>query len=226
MISYPNKNSKIIYLIGLTGGIGSGKSAVDDILKTMRIPVIDCDKLTKLLYDTDMKFNFDLIYTFGYDIGIMDEGLLTPIKVDKKKLAGKVFDNPTSITKLNNLCFPYICDLIKCGLELPSINRHHIVFIDAPTLFETSLNTEFAFNEIWTISVSRNTQLQRIKKRNPELSQEDIEKRIDVQISDSERRFKSDVVIYNDGSKEELEEQVVREVKRLQEGVRNKLTVK
>lgn len=176
-------------IVGITGGITSGKSAVTRYLKRHNFYVIDCDKITDALYENSEEFNQGLLNLFGNKI-IYDG------KISRSKLGSIVFSNKAEMKKLNNFAFPYILRQIEYEMEC---NKDlDIIFIDAPTLFESGLNQLIPFTDIWVVSVSVSTQMLRLKRRKSYLSANAINNILNSQWTDEERRKYATFVLNND----------------------------
>lgn len=178
-------------LIGLTGGIASGKSTVTKYLLKKGFVVIDCDKITADLYKNNEEFIGGLVSLFGGSI--MEKG-----KVSKKKVASIVFNNADELQKLNSYAFPFLISEILYQIDFNS--SEEVVFIDAPVLFEYGLHEVLSFTDIWVVSVSRTVQIERLKKRNPDLSEKDILDRLNKQWSDETKCALSTYIITNKGT--------------------------
>lgn len=184
-------------LIGITGGIGSGKSTVAKILKKS-FPVINMDDLTSLAYSSSEK---ELEKEFGKEIFI--DG-----KVDKKALGKIVFADEKKLKKLNDLLHPKI---IKETLALAKKERG-IVFVECPLLFEANL--ENIFDEIWLVVARYEKRLQRIISRD-DIDEAFAERKMASQSDDSNKIKKSDIIIHNDGDLAALEKEVSLEIEKL-----------
>lgn len=183
-------------IIGITGGICSGKSEVSKFLLDHKCEVIDCDRISHLLYAQDW-FVEGLCKLFGSVI-------LTDGKFDKTKLRKLVFSSETSLDKLNKYCHKHIFNIVKKDLGIYKISNIPVVFIDAPVLFESSMDKEIDFDEIIVVSASRETQIERLKLRNPDLTETEISGILDAQMSADEREHRGTIVIDNNGTKEDL----------------------
>lgn len=176
-------------IIGITGGICSGKSHVSDRLRYKGYYVIDCDKITDELYNYQY-FTDGLRHIFGKKIIYNKE-------VNRGKLGALVFKDPKEMKKLNNYCLPFIFkeinkqlnDCVKQGLD--------VVFIDAPILFESGLQNEVPFTDFWVISVEPYNQVARLKKRKPYLTSRAIHNILDSQLSNKERLQYATYVLEN-----------------------------
>lgn len=176
-------------IIGITGGICSGKSHVSTRLRGKGFYVIDCDKITDELYNHQY-FTDGLRHLFGKKIIYNKE-------VNRGKLGGLVFKNPKEMQKLNNYCLPFIFKEVKKQLNACIEAGMEVVFIDAPTLFESGLNNEIDFTDIWVISVEQYIQVARLKRRKPYLTSYAIRNIFNNQLSNSERVQYATYVIEN-----------------------------
>lgn len=185
-------------LVGITGNIGSGKSTVCNIIKNKAFSVISCDEKTEEAYKIAKT---QLQLTFGKEIYDGES-------VDKKKLAQIVFNNNELRKKLNDILHPVILEIIKM-----EVNRFNgAVFVEVPLLFEAGFQS--FFDEIWLVISSKSKIIDRVKLRD-DISKEDVEKRINSQISDNEKIEKANVVIRNDSSLDKLEQDVNEEIVKL-----------
>jgi dephospho-CoA kinase len=182
--------------IGLTGGIGSGKSTVSKLLADLGAPIIDADKVGHAIYAPDGPAYPDMIAAFG-------DGILAPDRtIDRKKLGPIVFADPTALKRLNSIVHPKMfarmremVDAMRTGGE-----RKPIV-IEAAILVEA--NWQPLFNEIWLVVASRERVIERVE-RDRGLKPEQTEARIKAQLSDNDRRKYATTVVTNNGTIDEL----------------------
>ena len=188
--------------IGLTGGIGSGKSTVTKILAELGAPVIDADKVGHAVYQPDGPAYPEMIAAFG-------EGILAPDRtIDRKKLGPIVFADPEALKRLNAIMHPTMFTRMRemvTGMRTEG-ERKPIV-IEAAVLIEA--NWQPLFEEIWLVTTSQERVIERVEKERG-LAREQIEARIRSQLSDDERRHHTTEVIANDGSIEELRSKVAK----------------
>lgn len=190
-------------IIGITGGITAGKSAVTSFLLSKGFIVIDCDKITDNLYLNNSDFVNGLVDLFGEKIIVNGE-------VNRGKIGGIVFGSKKQLSKLNSYCKPYIFDIIKNQLEYYESIGTNIIFIDAPTLFEYGVDEVIPFTDIWVVSVNRATQIQRLKRRKPYLSMQAMQNIFDSQWDDVSRRTKATFVLNNDkGNRRLLKNRII-----------------
>ena len=185
--------------IGLTGGIGTGKAVVSNLLNDLGATVVNADLLGHEAY-LPGTVGFDMVVdSFGDQI-VGDDGT-----VDRKKLGPIVFSSPQNMAKLNAIMHPLIRNMIQAQLEEYSSNGTDVVVVEAEVLIEA--NWVDLFDEVWVVTSGKETVIERLKARNS-LSREDAIIRIDSQMSTEERIDHSDVVISNDKTIDELTDNV------------------
>lgn len=174
------------YLIGLTGGIASGKSTVSAWFKEAGITVIDADQIAHLLMAPKEK-NWQLIVeNFGQEILNPDQ------TIDRQKLGKIVFNDSKKLTQLNQLVQPAIHE--KILQKIVSYTNEPVVVLDIPLLFEQ--NYQELVDQIVVVFVDEKTQIDRLKERN-NLTQEEALAKINAQMPLSEKKNRADVVIDN-----------------------------
>jgi len=188
--------------IGLTGGIGSGKSTAAKILAELGAPAIDADKVGHEIYQPGAPAYQELIDAFG-------EGILAPDRtIDRRKLGPIVFADPAALKRLNAIVHPKMFARMS---EMVAAMRHggetRPIVIEAAILIEA--NWQSLFDEIWLVTAAREHVIDRVE-RDRGLKPEQIEARIRAQLSDEERRKCATSVIHNDGTLEELRAAVTR----------------
>lgn len=189
-------------VIGVTGGIGSGKSTVSRILKDLGAKIVDADKIARKILVKGGKPLEDVVNYFGKEILDSDGEL------NRKKLADIVFNKSEKLTVLNKITHGYIAEeIIKAVSSYKADNAADIIVIDAPIPIEHGFIDQS--DEIWVVTANREVRISRIMERNG-LSREDAEKRIDSQQSDEAYLSIADEIIVNEGSIEELENTVAK----------------
>ncbi len=187
-------------IIGLTGGIGSGKSTVTDYLIARGFPVLDADKIAREIVLPGSEMLIQLVSVFGKTI-LMQDGSL-----DRKKLGAIVFSDTEKKKTLDGLMHTRILELIHDRiLQYREDSVHKVIFIDAPLLFETGLDK--SASEIWVIDVDEETRIKRIMERDG-LKREDIAMRISNQMTRDEKNKRADVILDNTGDQETLYQQI------------------
>ena len=187
-------------IIGLTGGIASGKSTVTQLLAQLGAHVIDADKLGHNAYVSGSEA-FDLVVSvFGGDT-VGSDG-----EIDRKVLGTKVFGNAESLKKLTDIVWPAIKQM--AAQEILSVKEQRpeqVIVLEAAVLFEAGW--EDIVDEVWSTIVDREVAIERASNRDG-TDRSQIEARIDAQISNKERKEKADRLIDNSGSEADLQAQV------------------
>lgn len=186
-------------LIGLTGGIASGKSTVATILKQLGATVINADELSREVVQPGNEAWKEIVGTFGADILQSDQTL------DRKKLRTMVFNSPEARKKLEAIIHPKVRALAEERIrELAAAGRSTIVY-EVPLLFEGQLH--LWLRPVILVASDVNTQKQRLRDRD-HLTDTEAQQHIDAQMSLDEKRKLADYVIENNGSLDDLEHQV------------------
>ena len=187
-------------IYGLTGGTGSGKSTVAEYLKEFGCTVVDADSIAREVTAKGSPVLDELAAEFGAEI-IDENGELI-----RKKLGSIVFGDKEKLEKLNNIMRKALDEKMLAALKEATEERlYSKVFFDAPTLFESK--REHFVDKIWVVAADRETRIVRIMKRDG-ISREEVLKRMESQLPDDEKIAKADLVIYNDGTLEDLKEKV------------------
>ena len=198
------------YIIGLTGGIASGKSAVCQRLKGLGAAVISCDQLGHQAYTPGKKAYKEIIENFG-------SGILTEEKtVNRKALGALVFADRAKLALLNQIVWPEIMALAKAEIARYEEEGFKVCILDAAVLLEAGWDNET--NEVWVTFVPESEALSRILSRDG-VSEEQAKNRIKSQISNEERLEKANVAICTLWEPEFTREQVVKAWKNLQERI-------
>ena len=180
-------------ILGLTGGIGTGKSTVANMLKKRGIPVVDTDLISREVIEYP-----EIIEKIKLEIS--NEVFDFNNKLDRKKMSEIVFKNQEKLKKLNEIMHKEI--LKKMWLEVEKLKKNHkIIVLDIPLLFE--INMEKEVDKILLIYASKEIQLKRIMERDCR-SREEAIKIINSQIPLYKKREKSDYIIQNNDSLENL----------------------
>ncbi|KAJ0238945.1 Dephospho-CoA kinase [Hirschfeldia incana] len=195
-------------IVGLTGGIASGKSTVSNLFKASSIPVVDADVIARNVLKKGNGGWKRVVSAFGEEI------LLPSQEVDRPKLGQIVFSSDSKRELLNKLMAPYISTGIFWEILKQWAKGAKVIVVDIPLLFEAKMDK-------WTkpivvVWVSQETQLKRLMQRDG-LSQEDAGNRAIAQMSLDLKRSKADVVIDNNGDLHNLDQQfdkVLSEIRR------------
>jgi dephospho-CoA kinase len=186
--------------IGVTGGIGSGKTTVTKFLTELGAPIIDADKVGHAIYAPGGPAHNDVIAAFG-------QGILAPDgAIDRKKLGPIVFADPAALKRLNAIVHPKMFARMREMIDdLRAGGERNPIVVEAAILIEA--NWQALFDEIWLVVASKARVIERIELERG-LQPEQTEARIRSQLSDEERRKHSTLVITNDGTIGELREKV------------------
>jgi dephospho-CoA kinase len=182
-------------VIGLTGGIGSGKSTVSRFLAELGAVIIDADKIGHEVYRPDTDTWRKLVKTFGRGILAADN------TIDRKKLGAIVFSNEEELKRLNAIIHPQITEIIKKQIDDYRRKDAKVIVLDAPVLLEAHANN--LTDEVWVVVADDDNVIKRAVARTG-LREEQIRDRIRAQMSKTERIKNAQVIIYNDGTPEDL----------------------
>jgi dephospho-CoA kinase len=186
-------------IIGLTGGIASGKSTVASLLARLGAPVIDADQLSREAVMPGQPAYDAIVAEFG-------ESLLFPDgSIDRKALGAIVFADPDARLRLEKITHPAIRRLAEEKLTALRESHTPVVFYMAPLLIEAGAAT--LVDEIWVVCVDRETQIARLMTRDG-ITREDALLRLSAQMPMEEKRRYGNAVIDNSGSIDETERQV------------------
>ena len=186
-------------VIGLTGGIGSGKSTVSQFLAELGAVILDTDKVGHEAYKPDTEVWREVVAAFGRQI-------LTPNgAIDRKKLGEMVFGNPEALSRLNQIMHPRMYDMVKAQLEEYRQQGVDVVVLEAPLLIEAGWTS--SVDEVWVTVAPESTVLRRLEECSG-LSEQQSLARIRSQLSSEERIRHANVVINTDCSLDELKAKV------------------
>jgi len=182
-------------VIGLTGGMGSGKSTVSQLLSESGAVIIDADKVGHEAYQPNTKTWQELVAAFGRQIVAQDGS------IDRKKLGAIVFGSPEQLERLNRIVHPRMFEMMKERIEQYRRQGVKVVVLDAAILFEA--NWTPLVDEIWVVVASEALVVTRAKARTG-LPEEQIRSRLSSQMPVEDKIKKANVVIHNDGTFEDL----------------------
>ena len=193
--------------VGLTGGIGTGKSTASNFFKKLGAFVFDADAEAKNLLSSNDVVQHELISEFGTDI-INPSG-----EIDKKKLARVAFQDVDHQRRLNSVVHPYIYDLIDNSYDkVLSDGKHNVFIIDAAMIYESGYDIHLDYVIIITDQLKN--RMERSLARNT-LTREEILKRMEFQWTEEEKVNMADFVIHNDGTAKELNNNIKSLMKKL-----------
>jgi dephospho-CoA kinase len=187
-------------VIGLTGGIASGKSTVSNMLKEMKIPVVDADVEARLAVMKGEPAYSKIIATFGRDILLEDE------EIDRQKLGSIIFHQVEKRMLLNEIVHPEVRKRMIGQVEKAKESGEEVVVLDIPLLFESKLT--YMVEKTILVYVDYDIQFQRLMERN-NLRVEDAKARIQSQMPLNEKIKLADAVIDNNGTIEQTKTQLI-----------------
>lgn len=185
-------------VLGLTGGIGSGKSMVASMFTQLGADVIDADRLAREVVEPGQPALKEIATAFGKDI------LLPDGRLDRGKLGRMIFADPVARGKLNAITHPRIRERMDAEIAARR-SRPGVLVVDIPLLYENDRTR--AVETVIVVWVDAKTQLRRLQERDG-LSVEEARQRIAAQMPLDEKRARADVVIDNSGSREKTRRQV------------------
>ena len=186
--------------VGLTGGLGTGKSTVSKMLISRGIPVIDADRIAREVVEPNGPAFPGIIQAFG-------SGILQPDgSIDRAMLAKAVFDDPKKLIQLETLVHPLVQEEVLNQRAWLKDQHHQWAVYDVPLLFEKNLKSQFDFVLVVSVTDAA-TQISRLKQRNG-WNDEEIQKRLKAQLPLSEKVAQANYVIQNDADLSSLEKKV------------------
>ena len=183
-------------VIGLTGGIATGKSTVSELLTAFGFKVVDADIAARKAVAKGTKGLEQVRAAFG-DSAITEEG-----EMDRKYVGEIVFNHPEKRLELNDIVHPIVREIMEEEKQ-SYLNQGYDVIMDIPLLFENELQN--IVEEVWLVYTSESIQIERLMERN-QLSLEDAKARVYSQISIDKKSRMADHVIDNLGDKLELKQ--------------------
>jgi len=197
-----------LHVIGLTGGIASGKTTVTRFFRDKNIPVLDADLLGHQTYEPGTDTFRAVVETFGPELVARDG------TIDRKVLGGKVFGKPDELKRLTDIVWPGIRRLASEQLSELETAGNSLALLEAAVLFEAGW--EDLVDEIWVVIVQPDEAVRRLGERNG-MDEAAARARIASQLSNEERISRADVVIENNGSLEDLERRIQQAWNELQQ---------
>ena len=182
--------------IGLTGGIGSGKTSVSKLFKKWGAYILDADAIAKEILNTNEIAQGEIIAEFGSDI-LNKDG-----KIEKQKLARIAFQDENHQLRLNTIIHPYVFLIIDSTFDEILANGKHDVFcVDAALIYESGADTHMDYVVVVTSNLRLRTE--RVMSRGG-LTREEFLKRLDLQWSDEDKIHMADFVIHNNSTQDDL----------------------
>ncbi|WJW68388.1 dephospho-CoA kinase [Candidatus Chlorohelix allophototropha] len=200
MVSDLKQGRTDLYLIGITGNIACGKSAVLEMLRRCGTHNVDADTAVHRIMVPGGSAYAPIVAHFGK--AILQEDSPNPAPIDRRKLGAIVFANPQALRELEQITHPLVrIEILRQIAEATS----HIIVIDAIKLLESGLAD--GCDTLWAVTCAPEIQLERLMRRN-NFSEEEARLRINAQPPQSEKIARAAIVIDNSGTLEETERQV------------------
>jgi len=204
--------------IGITGGIGSGKSSVGEYLRSLGYKVIDADEIARELTEPGAPLLDDIREAFGD--GVFARGVATPrggatprgagatipLTLDRKALSKIVFADDTARARLEAMIHGAVYDRMMTEATGAS-GDHPPTFFSIPLLFESGATDQLPLDEVWAVCAPEELRIARVQARDG-LTEADVRARMAAQLTDDERRARAGSVIENDGALEALHAQI------------------
>jgi len=185
--------------IGLTGGIGSGKSEVSKFFHKWGAFILDADKKAKIIIDKNEKAQQEIIKEFGSDVINIDN------KIDNQKLARVAFQDEFHQLKLNSIIHPYVFKKIDETFDKIKLdNKHKIFVVDAALIYESGADTHMDYVIVVTSLLRYRTERVMSRKN---ITRDDFMKRVALQWSDGDKEHLADFIIQNNSDLKNLEKE-------------------
>ncbi|MBK5241602.1 dephospho-CoA kinase [Clostridium sp.] len=185
--------------VGITGGIGSGKSTVTNMIRNKCFPIVDADIVAKEVFILYPEVLSQIKEEFGYEFFSENDKLM------RKEFGNYIFKSEKRRKKLENIMMPYILSEIHLRVKKYEENNCELCFLDAPTLIENNLHT--IMDKTILVWASREVQIQRVMSRDT-LKIDQVIDRIRAQMPIDEKKKFADFIIDNEGSLENTKLQV------------------
>ena len=186
-------------VIGLTGGIGTGKSELSHILRDLGAVVIESDKVAHQSYEPGTKAHGLIVNLFGEDV-LDGSGF-----IDRKSLGKIVFADTARRLELEKIVWPATRKLTLALLEKETVRGTRVVVVEVPKLYESGWDK--VADVVWTVEAPQSVVIQRVERRSG-MSESDTKARVAAQLTRQDRVDRADIVIENDATLEDLRNQI------------------
>lgn len=200
----------MMFKLGLTGGIATGKTTISNYLKTKGIPVLDADEYARKVVEPGMPGLTDIMNTFGKHV-LQSDGSL-----NRKLLGQIIFNDMTARQKLNDITHPRIQQMMTDELQKLAKDKTPLVILDVPLLLEN--HNIAGADAIMVVTVPESIQLNRLMQRN-NLTQEEAQRRINAQMPLSEKEKLADFIVDNSGTIANTLTQVDKVIQKITESI-------
>lgn len=184
---------------GLTGGIGSGKSTVAELLEAYGIPVVSADELSRIVVAKGSEGLKGVVELFGD--GVLDERG----ELDRRKMAAIVFQDPSKRRQLEAILHPRIRERFEQVLDALEKAGHEVAVYEVPLLFEKNLQGEM--KAVILVTADDEVRIRRVRERD-DVTESEVRARITTQMDEATKRKRADYVIENNGSMDDLRREV------------------
>lgn len=195
-------------IIGLTGGIGSGKSTVARSLQEHGFPIVDADLIAREIVEPGQPALAELTKEFGEDILNADGSL------DRGLLASRAFTNKGTTQRLNNITHPRINQRTQELFDEARENGAEAVIYDMPLLIDKGLHKDMDATIV--VHAAEHVRLERLTTKRG-LDADDVRRRINAQIDDETRKQYADILLDNNGTEEDLTQQIAQAVDKIKQ---------
>lgn len=195
-------------IIGLTGGIGSGKSTVARSLQKHGFPIVDADLIAREIVEPGQPTLAELAKEFGADI------LNTDGSLDRGLLASRAFENKETTQRLNNITHPRINQRTQELFDEARENGAEAVIYDMPLLIDKGLHKDMDATIV--VHAAEHVRLERLTTKRG-LDVDDVRRRINAQIDDETRKQHADILLDNNGTEEDLTQQIAQAVDKIKQ---------
>lgn len=180
-------------VIGLTGGIATGKSTVAEALRGLGLPVIDADQVARQVVQPGQPALNELVSAFGPSI-LRPDGQL-----DRTRLGALIFADTAARRRLNDITHPHILKAMDEMRQAAEARGERVLVLDVPLLFEAGM--QGSVDRVWVVAAPESVQMRRLMNRDG-ISAEEARQRIQAQMSLTDKIGRADAVIDNSGSVE------------------------
>jgi dephospho-CoA kinase len=201
-------------VVGLTGGIATGKSTFAAALRALGAPIVDADRLARAAVAKGSPGLAAVVAAFGNEV-LADDG-----ELDRRRMAARVFADPAARARLEGIVHPSVRALFREELARLAAGGQPLAFYDVPLLFEAGLEREVEL--VVVLRASREAQLARLVARDG-LSRAEAEARLAAQLPVDEKAARADVVVENDGPPAALAGKAARLLADLRAGLTRRL---
>ncbi len=191
-----------MFVIGITGGIGSGKSMIAGIFRSRGVKVLDADEISREVTGVGGCALPEIRSLLG------NKAVDTDSSMNRKYVASLVFSNRTKLDKLSGIIHRHVLEQIAAELEAEKEKGTKLVILDVPIPVRKGFLD--ICNQVWVVSADENIRLERLIARG--MDPEDAKRRMSMQMTREEYEDLADIVIHNEGSKEDLLSEIEKHI--------------